>query len=252
MVKLNKIAGFLNEYLKTSDFDDSSWNGLQIEGRENVEKIVFAVDAGAETFERAAAAGADLVIVHHGLFWKNSDPSIADWNKKRIDPLYNNKISLYASHLPLDAHNEVGNNAEILKMLGAKATDEFSRHGGQFIGKIGEMNEHSTIKEIEKKLQDQLGAKCISLSFGTEKIRKIAVCSGAPGYAGFFEALNKDVDLYITGDASEVYMAAKDAGFNAIFAGHHATETAGLKALSAVVEKKFNTENIFIDIPTGL
>lgn len=252
MLKLSKIVEFLDSYLDIDAVKDSSWNGLQFEGTEDVKKIVYAVDAGVETFKKAASLKADLVVVHHGHFWANQNPSIRGWVKQRLDILYKNGISLYACHLPLDRHKVVGNNAQILKLLSAKITDEFLFHSRKNIGWIGELKKGLSVNQIELLLSKKLGADCKTLSFGKEKVKTIAVCSGGGGYGGFYEALEAGVDLYITGDAIEVFYTAKDSGMNVIFAGHHASETIGLQALMKVVDKRFDVLSQFIDLPTGL
>lgn len=251
-MKLNKIVDFLDSYLQIDSIKDSCWNGLQFEGRQKVQKIVFAVDAATETFESAVKEKADLVIVHHGHFWKNQNPSVRNWSKQRLEILYDNDISLYACHLPLDRHKVVGNNAQILKLIGAKICDEFMYVAGKNVGWIGKFHNSKDINRIEKILADKLSAECTVLPFGPKRIKTVAVCSGGAGYSGFYEALEAKADLLITGDAVEVYYSAKDAGINIIFAGHHTTETIGLRALSKVVSKKFHIETAFIDLPTGL
>ncbi|MFQ5737247.1 MAG: Nif3-like dinuclear metal center hexameric protein [Thermodesulfobacteriota bacterium] len=252
MVKLERMVGFLDEYLKTVEFKDHSWNGLQFEGAGAVGKVAFAVDAGVDAFREAAAAGAQMLVVHHGHFWRGTNPSYASWGKKRLDILMENSLSLYASHLPLDHHPVVGNNAQLLKLIGAKVTGEFGSYGGRSIGWRGRLSRPLTVDAIAGKLESELGASCRVLPFGPGKVSTVAALSGGGGYDIFFEALDSGVDLYVTGDSIEVYHTAKDAGLNVIFGGHHATETAGLKALRKVVEKRFRVETVFIDIPTGL
>ncbi|MEQ9618347.1 MAG: Nif3-like dinuclear metal center hexameric protein [Deltaproteobacteria bacterium] len=252
MPKLDKVVAFLDEFLKTDDVKDSSWNGLQFEGNDEVKRVAFAVDAGVESFEKAAAENADLLVVHHGQFWEFRNPSIVGWTRKRIGVLFENDMSLYCSHNPLDRHREVGHNAQLLKLLGAKITGEFFHYHGKNIGWIGERKKAASIGEIEKKLNADLNTNCTVLPFGREKIKTIAVCSGGGSYSGFYEAMDAGVDLYLTGDAVEVYYTAADAGMNVIFAGHHATETIGLKALAEVVRKRLKVETVFIDLPTGL
>ena len=252
MAKLNDIVEFLNKYLETNEIRDASWNGLQVEGKSEVKKIAFAVDASIETFEKAAEEKADMVVVHHGLFWKTTNPAFVGVSKKRIELLHKNGISLYASHIPLDKHRIVGNNAELVKLLGAKIKAEFAQFDGQNIGWIGEFKDSVPLKEIEKKLRSELGAECITLPFGKEKIKTVAVCSGGGSYTEFFEAIDKKADLFLAGDRSELYVAAKDNRINVIFAGHYATEIPGVKALSGILKKKFRIKTVFIDIPTGL
>ena len=252
MPTLEKIADFLNSYLDIYAVKDSCWNGLQFEGNREVKKIAYAVDAGAETFLKAASIKCDLIIVHHGHFWSNQNPSYRDWSKKRLDILYRNNISLYACHLPLDRHRVVGNNAQIIKLLGGTVEKEFLFHSGVNIGWTGSLKTPQTMNQLVGKVKTKLNSDPKVLSFGKKKIKKLAVCSGGGGYGGFYDALNIGTDLYITGDAIEIFYTAKDSGINVIFAGHHATETVGLKALKKVVDKKFAVDSIFIDLPTGL
>lgn len=252
MPNLSKVVSFLNNFLKVEDIKDTCWNGLQFEGRSDVKKIVFAVDASIDTFKLAIQRQADLIVVHHGHFWHTQNPSIVGWAKERVEFLSKHQTSLYACHLPLDRHRIVGNNAQLLKMLGANITNEFLLHEGKNIGWIGTTKRAVPLKKIERKLNSELKTNCILLPFGKESIKTVAVCSGGGGYGGFYEALNLNVDLYITGDAIEAYYSAKDSKMNVIFAGHHATETLGLKALAEVVKGKFRIQCMFIDLPTGL
>jgi dinuclear metal center YbgI/SA1388 family protein len=252
MPQLKKIVYFLNQYLKIGDIKDTCWNGLQFEGKSEVKKIAFAVDASIDTFKLAIQKQADLIVVHHGHFWETQNPSIVGWAKERVEILSKHQTSLYACHLPLDRHRIVGNNAQLLKLLGANITNKFLLHEGKNIGWIGTTRRAVSLKQIERKLNARLNTNCIPLPFGKEKVNTVAVCSGGGGYGGFYEALNSCVDLYITGDAIEVYYTAQDSKMNVIFAGHHATETLGLKALAEVVERKFRVQCTFIDLPTGL
>lgn len=252
MAKLEKVVGFLDGFLKTAEFDDLSWNGLQFEGRADIGCVAFAVDAGIDTFNAAAKEGADMVVVHHGHFWRNSNPSYASWSKKRIEILREKGMSLYASHLPLDAHPVAGNNAQLLKLIGAKVTGEFGTYGGRPIGWKGRLPRPVAVEEIAGTLEREIGASCRVLPFGAKEVSTVGVVSGGGGYEIFFEALDSGVDLYVTGDATEVYHTAKDAGLNVIFAGHHATETLGVRALEKIVAKRFKVKTVFIDLPTGL
>ncbi|MBS3141686.1 Nif3-like dinuclear metal center hexameric protein [Candidatus Woesearchaeota archaeon] len=252
MAKLKEIVSFLDEYLAINEVKDTSWNGLQFQGKEEVKKIVCLVDAGIEPFKIAIDKKADLIIVHHGHFWKGANPSIVNETKERIDLLYKNNVSLYVSHLPLDRHKEIGNNALLLKLLNAKIKEEFLFEEGINISYIGETEKEWSISEIESILKEKLKAKPIVLPFGKAKIKRIAVCSGGGSYADFFEALSKKADIFITGDSSDYYQTAKDSKINVIFAGHHATEIIGVSALSVLLRNKFKIESEFIDIPTCL
>ena len=252
-IVLQKVVSFLDNYLDTKNVKDDSWNGLQFEGKQEVNKILFAVDAGVQTFEKAVELNADMVVVHHGLYWKPMNPSVKGHNKKRLDVLFKNQISVYASHLPLDKHGEVGNNAQLLKILGFEKECDFCNYYGQTISFVGKTEKAKTLDEIENILKTELNASCKVLPFGKKEISRIAVCSGGgTGYGMLTEAIEQGVDLYLTGDSAEMYHISKDVGFNIIFAGHHATEIVGVKALSQIVENEFGVETAFVDIPTGL
>ena len=253
MAKLSEIVQFLDAYLDTKNVKDDSWNGLQFEGKPEVNNILFAVDAGIQTFEKAVELNVDMVVVHHGLFWVPANPSIKDFMKKRLDILFKHEISVYASHLPLDKHPESGNNAQLLKILGFEKEKEFGFYHGESISFIGKTTKPKSIQEIENILKTELGATYKALPFGKKEIKTIAVCSGGGANYGMLnEAIEAGADLYLTGDSTEMYHMAKDIGINIIFAGHHATETVGVKALSKVVKEKLGVEVVFVDIPTGL
>jgi dinuclear metal center YbgI/SA1388 family protein len=253
MITRDELSNFLTDYLKLEEApSDSSWNGLQFEGRDEVQKVAFAVDASLDSFMAATREDADFLIVHHGHFWNGSNPTYTGWAKKRLDYLYQHQLSLYAAHLPLDRHKEVGNNAQILKLLGAEITGEFMVRDGKNIGWIGTFTAPKPLAEIRTILVEKLVTSVKTLDFGKELVKTIAVCTGGGGYHGFMEALNTNVDLYISGDAVEIYSTAKDAEMNVIFAGHNTTETVGLLALEKVIQKKFKVETVFIDLPTGL
>lgn len=252
MEKLGKIVKFLDEFLDIKNIKDDSWNGLQWQGKDEVEKIMCTVDAGATVFKKAAEEKADLIIVHHGNYWKHLNPSFTGANKKRLEILYKHGISLYAAHLPLDMHPEIGNNVMLLKVIGAKKSKPFFPYEGKSISFCGVFSKKVKLDEVEKKLNEALGITCRVLPYGSETIRTVAVISGGGGYTGFNEALKEGVDLYISGDTLEVFHLAKDTGINVIFGGHHATETLGVRELAKVLEKKFHVKAKFIDIPTGL
>lgn len=250
-VKLNKITEYLDDYLAIAEFTDDSWNGLQFEGKSGVKHIATAVDASVDAFAEAVRVGADLLIVHHGQFWKQANPSFVGWHKERLDILFKNSVSLYASHLPLDKHPEVGNNAQLLKLLGAKITGDFHFTNGDSIGWMGEIKE-TPLTEIVEILNKKLATKSRVLPFGGKTVKSIGVCSGGGGSRAVFEAINSKVDLYISGEPIYVDTLAKDAGMNVIFGGHYQTETVGVKALGKHLAEKYNLEHTFIDLPPSL
>lgn len=252
MAQRDAITDFLNELLPVGSLEDPSFNGLQVEGRETVSTIVMGVTAGKELFARAAELEAQYIIVHHGHYWRYGTPALAGWEKKRIDVLLENNMSLYASHLPLDKHHLIGNNIQLLNLLNAEISGDFSEHGEGSSSYTGMIVRGRHIEEIVSILNEGLQTKCIALPFGPAIIRTIAVCAGGGGYKAFAEALDEKVDLFITGDTAEIYNDAKDSGTNVIFAGHHATERLGVQALGELLHKKFEIRVEFVDVPTGL
>jgi dinuclear metal center YbgI/SA1388 family protein len=252
MAKLSNIVGFLDKYLRIADIKDSSFNGLQVEGSGTVESILFAVDAGAATFEACRRAGANMVVVHHGHYWKNADPRIVGWRKKRLEILYRNNISLYAAHLPLDLHPVVGNNIQLIKLMGATSPKPFGMYDGRPISFCARFGRPVALDAIVKNLSLGLLAECTVLPFGPKAIRSVAVLSGGGGHNHFLEAVGLGMDLYVSGEQRDFRHEAAEAKINVIFAGHHASETLGPKALAAVVAKKCGVKTRFVDIPTGL
>jgi len=246
-MRLNKIVDYLDEAVGMNEISDYSWNGLQVEGKNDVKKVICAVDSGCLTFKEEA----DLIIVHHGLYWKSVNPSYRGINRKRIEMLNSNGTSLYAVHLPLDRHPEIGNNALLLKLVGAKRTDEFHLHEGRNVSWLGKMAP-TKLSTIAAKIDSGLKTESKVLDFGKELVETVAVCSGGPGIDVFGEAIEAGVDLYIAGEPCDIYHLAKDAGMNVIFAGHHATETLGVRALAEKLKKEFSLDVKFVDIPTGL
>lgn len=250
MASLSSITTYLDKYLRPDDIIDDSWNGLQYQGNQEVSRVAFAVDITLGTLRRARQAKVQMLIVHHGMFWRTSNPSLVGISKEKLQLLQKSDISLYASHLPLDRHPDVGNNAQLLKILGAKADREFLFRHGRNIGWIGKWKRPRPLKELAKEIQITLGTTAHLLAFGKSDVQTIAVCSGSGGYGGFNEALKEQVDVYLTGDSCYIEPTARDAKANVIFAGHYATETVGLKALAKKIENNFKVQTIFLDVPS--
>lgn len=249
MTKLKKIAGFLNNLLK-SKAKDYSVNGLQVKGKDEVRKIAFAVDACIDVFEKAKNEKADLIIVHHGLFWKGKKQG--RFLKKRISVLRKNKISLYASHLPLDLHPEYGNNAQICNAFNLQNLKKFGDYHGTKIGFKGEFEKEISMNEFLNLIKKKINKNPAVFDFGKKKIKKVAVVSGGAGdFTG--DAINEGVDVYLTGESKHhLFHIAKEGKMNVVFAGHYATEVFGVKAIAKVLKKKFGVETSFIDSQTGL
>ena len=248
MENLFNIVNHLNDYLKIEDFKDASQNGLQVEGKKNVKKIVGLVDASKEGFEAALDTGADMVIVHHGLLW-GKPVSLTGIFFERVKILIENGISLYAAHLPLDAHLEVGNNVRLLECIEASFATQFAKWNGKNIGCIGKFNQPKLLTSIIEKLDDEINTQTKVFDFGSEEIYTVGVVSGSACEAIQFCKAN-NVDLFITGEPRlSAFHEARELELNVAFAGHYATECVGIQALLKVIPSWLDIETYFIDIP---
>src|SRR3989338_5494063 len=169
MESLYKITNFLDKWLNIAEVEDTSNNGLQVEGKKTVNKVGFAVDACLDVFEKAKKEGCDLIVVHHGLSWKDSLSHITDINADRVRFLMKNDISLYGVHLPLDKHNEVGNNIQLCRLFSIKNVKEFGEYHGFPIGFIGELEKSKALNELIKEVESKLDTKCNVLNFGRDQ-----------------------------------------------------------------------------------
>ncbi len=249
-VKLFDLALFLDDTLMVSDFvdADSSANGLQFEGREVVRKIAVAVDACQAVIDAAVRAEADLLLVHHGLIWGGLC-SITGSLKNKLSLLARNDVSLYACHLPLDAHPVLGNNARILKALSVKKCDPFGTYHGKKIGFQGTLSKAVTMDAFVKKLDKITGCSSRVVAFGGN-VKHVAVVSGG-GAGCFSEVERSSIDTYITGDPSHTaFLQAEEMGKNIVFAGHYATETFGVRAVGDLLFRQFGLDVVFIEHPT--
>ena len=226
-------------------------NGLQVEASGEIRKVALAVDACGESISRAARRGADLLIVHHGLFWGEQVP-ITGIMAGRIRTLMEKGVSLYAAHLPLDCHPGIGNNARIAKILGIAAPKKFGTYAGIEIGLCGKLPRPMKIEGLRKKLASLLGSPVQTFSFGPGTVRKIGIVSGG-GSSLTQAAADAGCDALLTGETSHSsYHTARENGISLVFAGHYATETFGVKALGDVLKKDLGLKTFFIDLPTGM
>lgn len=248
MTHRDKIVSFVDAYLDSGKIKDSSQNGLQVEGRKEVKKIAFGVSASLECVKRAAACGADMLVVHHGLLWGRSEPVTGPF-KRKLETLFTSGLSLCAWHLPLDKHPVVGNNARLLALLGAKKQKPFGSYDGETIGFSGTLPKPSSIGDIAAALAIRLDAEPLCFRFGAEKVRTVGAISG--GAARMFgQAVEAGLDLYVTGEVGEfVQEYARETRSNFIAAGHYNSEKPGVQALAGLLEKKFGVKTEFIDIP---
>jgi len=245
---------YFRELLSIDEFItlDASMNGLQVDNDgSKIKKIAFAVDASLETFKKACSIKANILFTHHGLFWKKPIMLVGA-HYKRIDFLIKNNLALYACHLPLDAHPLYGNNAGIASKIGVENRRSFGMVGGKSIGIMGELEKPSSIDDILQILFSKGDRPSHVLPFGEDKIKSVAILSGS-GASFVSEAIEKDVDLYITGEIKhETYNEALEAHLNVIAGGHYNTETYGVRLVKEKMECDFDIETSFIDLPTGL
>jgi dinuclear metal center YbgI/SA1388 family protein len=252
-LRAEDAAAFLDKLLKVKTFSDSAWNGLQFAGTRPVRKVAAAVDASLATFQAAQRVGADLLVVHHGLLW-GKPQAWTGLHGQRLRALAQSGLSLYASHLPLDAHPVCGNNALAASALGLKACRSFGEYHGQTLGFCGRLAHPVSRKNLAERLAKILGLTPRVLGLGPEKISSVGIVSGGGGDC-LQTALDagQRLDAFITGEASHtLFHPCQEAGVNLFLGGHYATETLGVKALVKILEKKYGIQSIFLDLPTGM
>ncbi|MBU0654433.1 MAG: Nif3-like dinuclear metal center hexameric protein [Gammaproteobacteria bacterium] len=247
-MNLYELETHLNQLLNIGKFRDYGPNGLQVEGRAEVQKIVTGVSATQELLDAAVELNADAVLVHHGYFWKNESPVIRGMKKRRIATLLKHDISLFGYHLPLDAHPELGNNAQLAKLLGIQNEGVMDERELQGVGNIGSLPEPQSLEAFGKHVANVLGREPLLISAGDQPIRRIAWCTGgAQGYIQ--QAFDLGMDAYLSGEISEhTVHSARENGIHYIAAGHHATERYGIKALGEYLAKTFGFEHLFLDL----
>jgi len=254
MIKRDKLIDFINKTLKVeSDKDPYLFNGLQVIGQDSVKKVALGVSANLELFEKAADWGAQIIILHHGLFGPKRSSPITRVMKKRLKVLFDYDITLLTYHLFLDNHFVLGNNAQIIKLLGAKRGKKFGYSDKLYWGYEGEFSKPIAINELIKRAKKLCGFGVKVFKYGPEKIKKIGVVSGGGPYI-LYEAVNKNMDAFLTGEPRESTEAwVKEAGIHFFNLGHYNSEKFGIKALGEVVKKKFpKLEVKFIDVPNPL
>ena len=239
------LDNYLADFLQVHDFRDYCPNGLQVEGRGEIARIVTGVTASAALIEAAIADGADALIVHHGYFWRGEDARITGMRRRRLGLLIENNINLFAYHLPLDVHPEVGNNATLARQLGLEVTKRF---GEQDIAALGTLAEGNTVASFTRTISEKLGRAPLVIGDAARPLQRIAWCTG--GAQGMFEqAIALGVDAYLSGKISEQTVhLARESGVAYIAAGHHATERYGVQALGAHLAQRFGVEHRFIEI----
>ena len=245
MAHRTQIEAHLSGLLAVDRFRDYGPNGLQVEGKPEVLKIVSGVTASLALIEAAVLAKADAVLVHHGLFWKGQDGRVTGWLKRRLELLLAHQINLYAYHLPLDAHPELGNNAQFGLKLKLVAD---ARFGEQDLGFIGSPEKPLTVAALAALLQYRLGRAATVVEGDGRPLARVAWCTG--GAQGYFEAaIAAGADAFVTGEISEPQAHyARETGVAFLACGHHASERYGAPAVAAQVAQAFGLEHEFIDV----
>lgn len=248
MVQRDVLLAELNTLLQPAFFRDYAPNGLQVQGRDEIQTLVSGVTACRELIERAIALNADAIFVHHGYFWKNEEPTITGMKFQRVKRLIDNGINLFAYHLPLDAHPHLGNNAQLASVLGFATEDGLQPDDPRPIGNVGSLPQPQTLEQLGAQVAQTLGRTPTLIAGGDHPIRRIAWCSG--GAQGYIEqAVALGVDAYLSGEISEQTVhIARECGIHYIAAGHHASERYGAKAVGEYLAERFALDHHFVDI----
>jgi dinuclear metal center YbgI/SA1388 family protein len=250
-MKREQLANELSKYLMCTEFDDDCPNGLQVEGRDEIKKIIIGVSASVDLFKKAIEENADALIVHHGIIWNYERPIYRGGYRERIRLLLAHELNLFAYHLPLDAHPETGNNAQLCKLLKLKNLRPFGDYKGQLIGMRGVIDQTPKNKFF-KNVESVVGREPIIFPFGPDNIKNVGVISGG-AQKELKQAVDEGLDVFITGEVSEHIMYyAKEENIHFISAGHYATEKFGIMALGELLKKKYNLKIKFIDIPNPI
>ncbi|HYK10949.1 MAG TPA: Nif3-like dinuclear metal center hexameric protein [Gemmatimonadales bacterium] len=250
-MKLSALTEYLDQYLSTAEIGDypNALNGLQVANRSDIKKIAAAVDVCAATVRMAAEAKAQLLLVHHGLFWTGPRPLVGP-QYDRVAGLLSADIALYSSHLPLDRHAEVGNNPVLGRQLGVEIKGGFGELHGSIIGVWGETA--GTREEFVARVGKLLGVTPRSLPFGPDRVSRVGIVTGAAGSL-IGQAAAHGLDTFLTGEGvHHSFFDAEELKINVIYAGHYATETVGVRALADHLVSKFGLTTVFLDHPTGM
>ena len=245
---LKTIVNYLDKYLEIDKIKDYCPNGLQVEGRAEIQKILGGVTASQALIDEAILQGVDAVLVHHGFFWKGERAEITGIKRKRLKALLENDISLLAYHLPLDVHPEVGNNIQLAKKLNITITGPLEPLASKSIGLVGLLSESITAADFKGFVGGVLKRECMHVGDGEQAIQRIAWCTGA-AQSMIDKAVDLGVDAFLSGEISEPTVhTARETGVHYFSAGHHATERYGVQALGHKLETEFDIQFQFIDI----
>lgn len=247
-IALSTLVGEADAFLNAARISDYCPNGLQVEGRPQVSRIVSGVTASQALIDAAIEAEADVLLVHHGYFWKGENPCITGMKQRRLKALLEHDISLLAYHLPLDVHHQVGNNVQLAERLGIVVEGPLEPENPRTVGLVGALPDPMSARDFARHVQQVLGREPLLVE-GDDLVRRVGWCTG--GGQGYIDtAIAAGVDLYLTGEASEqTFHSARENGISFIAAGHHATERYGVQALGDYLARRFALEHLFIDCP---
>ena len=247
-IALSTLVEEADRFLNAARIADYCPNGLQVEGRPQVRRIVSGVTASQALLDAAVEAEADVVLVHHGYFWKGEDARVTGMKRRRLQTLLEHDISLLAYHLPLDLHPEVGNNVQLARQLEITVEGPLDPDNPKVVGLLGSLAEPMTARDFARRVQEVLGREPLLVE-GASMVRRIGWCTGG-GQGYIDDAIAAGVDLFLTGEASEqTFHSARENGVSFIAAGHHATERYGVQALGDYLARRFAIEHLFIDCP---
>ena len=253
MASLHSILDHLDSLLQPEAYDDYGPNGLQVPGREDVGTVVTGVSANAELFARAREESADLVLVHHGLFWAGPPRALDRASKRRLQLLFDADMSLAAYHLPLDGHLEHGNNALLAQAIGCERWEPFGAHRGATIGVAGRLPDDGIgAGELVARIRAATDRDPLSFTDGPERVRTVAIVSGA-GADYLEDAIAAGLDAFVTGEPIERAMSrARESAVHFVAAGHYATETFGVRRLGDLLAARFGIRHVFVDVPNPI
>ncbi len=248
MVQRQELLAYLNDFLSISRYRDYAPNGLQVEGKPKIHRLVTGVTACQALIDRAVELKADALLVHHGYFWRGEDPCLVGMKRNRIGTLLEHNISLFAYHLPLDGHPELGNNAQLAEVLGLSVDSGLDPTDDTVVGNVGRLQAPVSAPEFADAVSAAMARDVILVSGGKHLIQRVAWCTG--GAQGYIEkAVAQGVDAFISGEISEqTTHIAREQGIHYIAAGHHATERYGAAALGRHLAHKFDIFHEFVNI----
>jgi dinuclear metal center YbgI/SA1388 family protein len=248
-VERDRIVTFLNDRLGVGTIPDYGPQGLLVEGKADVRKVVVGVTASVELFRRAVDVGADMIICHHGMFWDFDSRVVKGGLKQRLALLLANEITLLGYHLVLDAHEDHGNNALIARRLGLTSVEPFGDHKGHSIGRQGRFAKSLSHVDFTNRLREVFGGDPLVFPFGPDPVTTVGIVSGG-AVNDVSQAIDAGLDAYVTGEAKEfVQEYVREAGITYVAAGHYRTETFGVRSLGELLNREFGVEQSFIDVP---